>query len=227
MILILEGTSMEIQDLTTENQYRRPILRPDRAMLDIRKDSNTFRTEEGIVDVTISNDIEPSIVHETTHSFKHFIPFAINNKEEVFPNLENLQNSFEANSTQLGIRLRQYFSSQGIQAPVAAKMTVDVNGRVIVSGDFVQKAALESSFSDDPKLTTLIADLGSSASILRAADVSSNFTKAYEKNPKSAINQFEHLFSRIFKFTVNFESDKLSASFNSESGQSISWWRET
>jgi hypothetical protein len=217
---------MEIQDLTTENQYRRPILRPDRAMLDIRKDSNTFRTAEGVVDVRISNDLDPGIAYETTHFFRHFSLLPIDNKEEPYPNIEDLQNSFEANFAQLGIRLRQFFSSQGIQAPIAAKMTVDTHGRVVVSGDFSSKAALEPSFSDDPKLTTLITDLNSSASILRAADVSSKFTEAYEKNPKSAINQFEHLFSDIFKFTVNFESDKLSASFNSESGQSISWWRE-
>ena len=218
---------MEIQDLTYDNLYRKPVLLPERPPAQTPQESETFRPAEGIIELSLSNEINGETNSETPSSFERFPTLASQIKIDGAPSIEDLRLSFEANSAELSGRLQQFFSTQGIQAPIAANMTVDSQGRVVVSGDFEQRGDLEAEFSNDPEFNALFTEISASASLLRAADAADDFAKAHERNPEAALKEYAHLFSDTFKFNARFEDAKLSASFESSFGPSIAWWQET
>ena len=212
---------MEIQDLTYENKYHKPVLLPDRALNHTPQESNTFRSAEGIIEISISQDIEGEAESKPELSLDLYSPLLHEEEDQEYLSIEESRKVFGENSAELNSRLRQFFSSKGIQAPVAADMTVDSQGRVVVTSNTEQKTALETEFANDPSLTSILSELSASASLLRAADVAKDFAKAYEQNPPAAVAEYPHLFSEKFKFNAHFENDTLKASFKSPAGHSI------
>jgi hypothetical protein len=214
---------MEIQELSYENKYHKPTLLPERVLTNAQQESDTFRPAEGVIEVSISQDIESDEEPKPEQMLDHYSPLLPDEEDQEYRSIEELRKVFGENSAELNTRLRQFFSSKGIQAPVAADMTVDSQGRVVVSSSSEQKAALETEFANDPEFTATVAELGSSASILRAADVANDFARAYERNPPTAVAEYPHLFSEKFKFNARFENDNLTSSFKSLAGHSIDW----
>ncbi len=214
---------MEIQDLSYQNYYQRPILLPDRPYTHIPQESDVFRTAEGLIELSLSiensgnGNIAPPLQPNQQLSLLGIKP----NSNGAL-DIADLRTAFGEKSAELSMRLRQFFSSLGIHAPVATDLAVDSQGRVVVSNN----SALEDEFAKNPELNTIFNELSSSAALLRAADADRDFAADYETNPNAAHSQFAHLFSENFKFTYHFEADKLSAAFKSESGSSIEWWQE-
>ncbi len=131
---------MEIQDLTYENRYRKPIIMPDQPFTNLPQEPEPFRTSEGIIEISISAELDDEMSSETAAFLEQPSPLTTQTDAENALSIEDLRSSFRANSAELTNRLRQFYSSQGIQAPIAADMTVDSQGRVVVSGDLEQKS---------------------------------------------------------------------------------------
>ena len=220
---------MEIQDLTNQHLFRRPldlVERPSPLLAEDSQDSSEsdiFQPVEGAVEINVSGEVGDDPEAEADALLDQILPFGI----EANPNgslpLQGLKHAFEEKSAELSNRLRLFFSSQCIQAPVAADMAVDSQGRVVVSNAGEQQAALEAEFEKDEALNTKFNELSASAPLLRAADTSADFANVYERNPQVALEEFPHLFSNNFKFNFHFENDRLNAEFKSATGQAIGW----
>lgn len=216
-----------LQDRTYDMQHRKPVVLPEQHSGKTPHESNDFRLVQDVIELSAPAQNSEEEQVEIAPPIDPAAPSISQIDAEDAPQIDDLRAGFEANSAELSHRLRQFYSTQGIQAPVAADISVDSNGRVVVANNFEQSIALQAEINDDSELSRLLSELSASASLLRAADVTDDFSRAYERNPAAARNDYAHLFSDSFKFTTRFENDKLSAAFKSNSGQAIEWWAET
>jgi hypothetical protein len=229
---------MEIQNLAGQNFFQKPLVLPKHTSPLLKQDANEsqnsrnskasdhFPPVERAVEVKISPKISDDSGVDAEPVLDQVLPFGLEYNPNGSLPIGALRQGFEEKSAELSGRLRQFFSSHGIQAPVAADLTVDSQGRVIVSNDHKQKVDLEAEFGEDEELSILFNELSASAPVLRAADASADFANIYERNPGKALEVYAHLFSDKFKFNFHFEDGRLSAGFNSLTGSAVGWWQE-
>ncbi len=110
--------------------------------------------------------------------------------EDISHHAENLQD-------ELGRRLEAALSQAGIKPSGEIKLGISRHdGSLEVLSDSPERAAIEKALSADPTLAADFRRLSSLRSLVAAAEKSTEFADAYERDPYQAITQFGSLLDR-------------------------------
>ncbi len=91
-------------------------------------------------------------------------------------------------------QLQTLYSKYGISSDSSMTISVASDGSILVNGNSPESETLADAINADDGISNSIRELSAKAALLEAAKKHQEFTEAYKKDPKSAIEEYGYLF---------------------------------
>lgn len=145
---------------------------------------------------------------ETRLAAQKALAASVSGDASVPVNLGGIQTQAEAALQNWQKELSNRLEDKGIKLQEPLRLLVRPgDGKIVVQGDHPRKTDIETVLNEDQPLADSIRGISSMFDLLRAAEQHSQFSRAYEEDPVSAVETFSYLFDEQSSWPVELRID--------------------